>query len=269
MPDPAVRPRFTKRRTPDPSRRSLWVNASDDLLQHLRLSHQLHEPHGPPRPLPPPFPDRQPLLAEHGRHVRYGDPPTPGAVAERLLDEGRLREPHRVLRGAEGQFRIVAPLLVDAPDAERRPVVDGEVVPVARGREHVVDEVLLLGMVVALGKVPPGHGDVVLDSAVLVQLVEVQAGGAARIDLSSRAQGEGAEDVGEGAADEGPEARRGVVLVLEVRGGGEDLADGDADAEFFHGGSQLGGADVAAVAGDVAVVREGVDDGAGTADVAW
>ena len=56
--------------------------------------------------------------------------------------------------------------------------------------------------------------------------------------------------------------------MLEVRDGCEQLSKGDADADFFHGGFHLGGADVAAVAGDVAVVCEGVDDGAGTADVA-
>lgn len=55
--------------------------------------------------------------------------------------------------------------------------------------------------------------------------------------------------------------------MFEIYGGCEDLADGDADAEFFQGGSHLRGAHIATVAGDVAVVGEGVDDGAGTADV--
>lgn len=56
--------------------------------------------------------------------------------------------------------------------------------------------------------------------------------------------------------------------MLEIHHGREQLSEGDADADFFHGRFHLGGADVAAVAGDVAVVCEGVDDGAGTADVA-
>ncbi len=60
------------------------------------------------------------------------------------------------------------------------------------------------------------------------------------------AEGEGAEDVGEGVAEEGPEAGRRVGLVLEVRGGGEDLADAEADAESGHGGFHLGRADIAA-----------------------
>lgn len=55
--------------------------------------------------------------------------------------------------------------------------------------------------------------------------------------------------------------------MFEVRDGCEELAESDADAEFFHGGFHLGGAHVAAVAGDVAVIGEGVDDGAGAADV--
>lgn len=254
-------------RSSHPSRRRLRRNASDHLLQRLRLRRQLNNPDRPPRPLPPPFPDRQPLFAEDSRHVRHGDVPPPGAVAERRLQERRLREPHRILQGAEVELGVVAPLLLDAADAEGGPVVDGEVLAVARRGQHVVDEIVLLGVVVALGEVAPGHGDVVLDGAVAVQLVEVQARNAACVDLALGAQGESPEYVHEWIADEGPEAGRGVVLVFEVDGGGEELAEGDADAEVFHGGFHFGGADVAAVARDVAVVGEGVDDGAGTADV--
>ena len=45
------------------------------------------------------------------------------------------------------------------------------------------------------------------------------------------------------------------------------MAQGEADADVLHGGFHLGGAHVAAVAGEVAVVGEGVDDGAGPAEV--
>ena len=173
-------------------------------------------------------------------------------------------------------MRVIAPLLLDAPDPEARPVVDCDfaavvVVVVVRGGENFGDEIRLSGVVVSLGEVPPGHGDVVLDGAVAVQVVEVQTGNAEGVDLSLCADAEGPEDGGERVAEEGPEAAGGRVgwrvLVLEVGDGGEELAEGDADAEDGHGGSQLRGLDVAAGAGDVAVVGEGVDDGAGTAEV--
>lgn len=107
-----------------------------------------------------------------------------------------------------------------------------------------------------------------LDRAVPVQLIEIQTSYPARIDLTFRAQSESSENINEGVADEGPETRRlRGVLVLEVRGGCEDLAHCDADADFGHGGAHFRCLDVAAVAGDVAMVGEGIDDGAGAADV--
>lgn len=122
-------------------------------------------------------------------------------------------------------------------------------------------------MIVPLGEIPPRHGNIVLDRAVPIQLVEIQTRHPARVHLALGPQREGAEQVREGVADESPEAGRGAILVFEVSGRGEELAQGDADAEVFHGGFHLGGAHVAAVAGDVAVVGEGVDYGAGAADV--
>lgn len=133
--------------------------------------------------------------------------------------------------------------------------------------QQVGDEVGLRGMVVTLGEVAAGDGDVVFDGGVAVEVVDVEAGAAAGVELARGAEGEGAEEVGEGVAEEGPEAGGGVVLVLEVDDVGEEVAEGEADAEFLHGGFELRGADVAAVAGDVAVVGEGVDDGARSADV--
>lgn len=75
-------------------------------------------------------------------------------------------------------MRVLAPLLLDAPDAEARPVVDRDFVVAAvvvalvgvgvRGSEDLGDQVRLSGVVVALGEVPAGHGDVVLDGAVAV-----------------------------------------------------------------------------------------------------
>ncbi len=47
----------------------------------------------------------------------------------------------------------------------------------------------------------------------------------------------------------------------------EGFADGEAEAEVLHGGVEVCGVDVAAVAGDEAVVGEGVDDGAGASEV--
>ncbi len=84
------------------------------------------------------------------------------------------------------------------------------------------------------------------DGAVAVQFVEVQTRGAEGVDLAFGAEGEGVEDVGEGVAEEGPEAGRGGGLALEVRGRGEDLADAEADAELGHGGFHVGREDVAA-----------------------
>ena len=55
--------------------------------------------------------------------------------------------------------------------------------------------------------------------------------------------------------------------MFEKGGIGEGLAQGDADAHVGHGCSEFIGTNVAAIAGDVAVVGEGVDDGAGTAEV--
>lgn len=84
------------------------------------------------------------------------------------------------------------------------------------------------------------------------------------------ADAEGPEDEGERVPEEGAEAAglpRGRVVVLEVGDRGEELAEGEADAEDGHGGSQVRGLDVAAGAGDVAVVGEAVEDGAGTAEV--
>lgn len=69
-------------------------------------------------------------------------------------------------------MRVLAPLLLDAPDAQARPVVDCDFVVAAvggvRGSEDLGDQVGLSGVVVALGEVPAGHGDVVLDGAVAV-----------------------------------------------------------------------------------------------------
>lgn len=47
----------------------------------------------------------------------------------------------------------------------------------------------------------------------------------------------------------------------------EGFADGEAEAEVLHGGVEVSWVDVAAVAGDEAVVGEGVDDGAGASEV--
>lgn len=72
-------------------------------------------------------------------------------------------------------MRVLAPLLLDAPDAEARPVVDRDFVAAVvalvggvRGSEDLGDQVRLSGVVVALGEVPAGQGDVVLDGAVAV-----------------------------------------------------------------------------------------------------
>ncbi len=105
------------------------------------------------------------------------------------------------------------------------------------------------------------------DRAMAIQLVDIQDREALGVSLARGAECKGAEEVGEGVAEESEKAGGGCVVVLEVGGRGEELADGDADAEDGHGGFELRGEDVAAVAGDVAVVGEGVDDGAGTTEV--
>ena len=105
------------------------------------------------------------------------------------------------------------------------------------------------------------------DGAVTGQLVEVQTRGAGGVGLAGVAQTEASEQVGDGVAEEGPEARGRRGEVFEVGGVDEGVGDGGAEADEGDGGAEFVGLDVAAVAGEVAVVGEGVDDGAGAAEV--
>ena len=81
-----------------------------------------------------------------------------------------------------------------------------------------------------LAAVAAGGRQVVLDGAVARELVYVQTGSAAGGLLVRVAETEWPEEVGAGAAQEGPEACRGILLVLEVGGIRECCGDRAAES---------------------------------------
>lgn len=151
---------------------------------------------------------------------------------------------------------------------ERREILRREHLAIARAREDLRHQLRPHAVVIALGLVAPAQTDIVLDRAMTIQLVQMQTLPATGVALALVAQAEAAEEVRERVAGKGPEAGRGGGGgVFEEGGVGEEGADGGADAEVGHGGAEVVGVDGAAVAWEVAVVGEGVDDGAGGAEV--
>lgn len=97
------------------------------------------------------------------------------------------------------------------------------------------------------------------------ELVEVQDFFAARVDLPAPPHAEDGEQdprVAEEGPEAGEEARSfsygaglGILMFVEDRLG-EEGAQCSRQADFVHGGVELGGGDVASVAVDVAMVGE-------------
>ena len=230
-----------------------------EALDLRRTRIQLHQSQQPPLPLHPPFLNRYPALLEKSTHVFR---PDFVPVAEHLQHERHLRTRDLHLQALELEILVRGLLDLEAFLAQRHEILHRDVPVRAAAVNQILNQVRLRGAVVALAVVVPREGDVVFDDVVEGQLVQVETVDVLAGFLVVLPHAEDGEDDGRRVGQDFPPGRFGARLVfrvvLEVDGPGEDPAADIAEAVLFQPIHDLVVVDKTAVAGDEAMVAEGI-----------